>query len=1222
VTFLEIFRFEVRYQARRASTWLYVAVLLALSVYPTLELSATYARNDGSAAHSPFIVAVMGLLWGTFGLFMASAVTGEAAARDAQTRMDSLVYTAPVGKTAYFGGRFLAAFGVSAAILLAAPIGLALGGLLLSRTPLGAPFNAVTYLSTYGLLLLPNAFVAAALMFSLAALTRRAVASYVGVVLLACVSAFSWTIVATTWKQWGLARLLDPFGAVILGELSMVWTPVERSTRSIELQGAMLWNRVLWLTIAAGVLAATCRRFRFRHHAAGPAPRMLSDLGPPTVRDAEPRSSRATASAQVSFGFATHARQIVEVGCESFLTVVRGWGGVLLVATAAFIVFSGTPTGHLGVPMFPTAERMVRFLAAPLARPDELNSMIVPLLIIFWAGELIWRDRETRQNHVIDVVPAPDWVLFLGRAAGLGVVLITLQALVMVGGIGTQLQSGYFDIQIAPYLQSLLGLQLADYLLFSLLALVIHVLVNQKYVGHLGGLLAYAFIVNAPVLGVEHHLLVYGSDPGWSYSGMRRFDPFIGPWLWFKLYWTGWALLLAALATLFYVRGTETTLAARLALATRRFTRGMQGAVVATLALIVAVGAFIFYNTNILNAYVATADGIARRVDYEKRYGRYRNVPQPQLTGTTLRVEIHSARRAIDIRGVFEMVNATDVAVDTIHLAPTRAVRTTGIRFDRPVIELVADDRLGHRIYTLSTPLAPGDSLRLEFELRFEASGFSNGGLDSSVVSNGAYFTNGAWLPGIGYQPEREIANAEMRRAHGLAPRPMTRSLDDETVRFDPDRATRVAVDAVVGTDAGQIGVAPGRLRRSWTEKGRRYVHYATDAPIRNDYAFFSAAYAVREARWRPPDGSGREVSIEVYHHPAHAWNVDRMVRSVKASLDYYTRVLGPYPHGQVRLIEHPGDSVTLHASPVNISYQEPFALLNPEKDPRRIDLPFAVVAHEMAHQWWGNALTPAGVEGAGLLTESLAWYSALGVVEQSLGREHLERLLEMMREAYLTPASRGNVPLLRADDPFLAYRKGPFAMYALREYLGADRLDGALRRLLDRHRSGQPPLPTPLDLYRELQAIAPESLRGLLADLFETNTFWELTTQSVGARRLPDGNWRVTLDVLARKVVVDEDGVEKDVPMDDPIEVGVFTGAADSGPGERLYLETHRVRSGRQRITVTTPREPARAGIDPRRLLIDINGRDNLKELDQVRVVAVVHSRTRDSRTRAMPGE
>ena len=53
-----------------------------------------------------------------------------------------------------------------------------------------------------------------------------------------------------------------------------------------------------------------------------------------------------------------------------------------------------------------------------------------------------------------------------------------------------------------------------------------------------------------------------------------------------------------------------------------------------------------------------------------------------------------------------------------------------------------------------------------------------------------------------------------------------------------------------MGTDDGQIAVAPGRLRRSWTENGRRYFHYVTDVPIRNDYAFFSAAYAVREARW------------------------------------------------------------------------------------------------------------------------------------------------------------------------------------------------------------------------------------------------------------------------------------------------------------------------------------------------------------------------------------
>lgn len=1199
MTFFEVFRFEVSCQLRRASTWLYAAVLLALSVYPTLELSATYARIDGSSAHSPFIVAAMGLLWSTIGLLAGSAVVGEAAARDAQTRMDPLVYTSPVGKAAYLGGRFLAAFGVYSAVLLAVPIGLALGGLLLSRTPLGAPFDATTYLGTYAFLLLPNAFVAGALMFSVAAFTRRVAASYFGAVLLACVSAVSWTVVAGTWRQWGLAKVLDPFGATILGELAMIWTPAQRSARSITLEGAMLWNRVLWLTIAVGVLAVTYRRFWFRHHSVRPGWRSRYRIDAPAAREADTRSSPVIVRAPGPFGLALHARQMFEVARESFFAIVRGWGGAILISTAAFLVFSGTPTAHMGVPMYATAERMVTSLAVPLARPDEFNWIVVPLLIVFWAGELIWRDREARLNQITDSVPVPDCVIFAGKAVGLGAVLVALQALVTAGGVVTQLRFRYFDIQITPYLQTLFGLQLADYLLFALLALVIHTLVNQKYIGHLAGLLAYAFMAYASAFGIEHNLLVYGSDPGWSYSAIRRFGPSIGPWLWFKLYWTAWALLLAVLATLFLVRGTETTLASRVALAGQRFTRRTPGVVAVTIALVIAVGAFIFYNTNVLNAYTRAADGAARRAEYEKRYGQYRNVLQPQLKDTTLRVEIYPERREVDIRGAFDLVNAADGPIDTIHVAPKTVVETTGIRFNRPVTEVVADDRLGYRIYALDTPLAPGDSLRLEFNVRFTPRGFSNAGLDNAVVSNGTYFTNGAWLPAIGYQPERELMNAAAREAYGLAPRPMMRAMEDEKARIDPDRTARVAIDAVVGTDPGQIAVAPGRLLGSWTENGRRYFHYATDAPIRNDYAFFSAGYAVREARWRARDGSRAEVSIEVYHHPGHTWNVDRMVRSVQASLDYYSKVLGPYPHAQLRLVEHAGDSVTLHSSPINIAYQEPFALLNPERDPRHIDLPFAVVAHEVAHQWWGNALTPAGVEGAGLLTETLSWYSALGVVEHALGREHLERLLEMMREVYLTPSSRANVPLLRADDQFLAYRKGPFAMYALREYVGADRVNGVLRRLLDRHRSGQPPLPTPLDLYRELQAVAPESLHGLLADLFERNTFWELATEGVYAEALRDGSWRVTLDVRARKTVVDEDGIETEVPMDDEIEVGAFTGAVNQGLGEPVYLETHRVRSGLQQITLTVPSKPARAGIDPRRLLIDVKGDDNLRELE-----------------------
>jgi ABC-2 type transport system permease protein len=67
---------------------------------------------------------------------------------------------------------------------------------------------------------------------------------------------------------------------------------------------------------------------------------------------------------------------------------------------------------------------------------------------------------------------------------------------------------------------------------------------------------------------------------------------------------------------------------------------------------------------------------------------------------------------------------------------------------------------------------------------------------------------------------------------------------------------------------------------------------------------------------------------------------------------------------------------------------------------------------------------------------------------------------------------------------------------------------------------------------------------------------------------------------------------------MDDLVEVGVFTAVGGGRPVTPPYLRMHRVRSGEQRITLTVPWEPARAGIDPRNLLIEVEPGDNLAEV------------------------
>jgi hypothetical protein len=109
------------------------------------------------------------------------------------------------------------------------------------------------------------------------------------------------------------------------------------------------------------------------------------------------------------------------------------------------------------------------------------------------------------------------------------------------------------------------------------------------------------------------------------------------------------------------------------------------------------------------------------------------------------------------------------------------------------------------------------------------------------------------------------------------------------------------------------------------------------------------------------------------------------------------------------------------------------------------------------------------------------------------------------------------------------------------------------------------------------------------LHDLFEVNAFWEFELEQATAEQTAAGLWQVTLDVQARKVVVDEVGVETEAPMDDWVEIGVF-GQDEQGVelAEPLYLQKQRIRSGQQTITITVPGKPARAAIDPRYLLND----------------------------------
>ncbi len=296
-------------------------------------------------------------------------------------------------------------------------------------------------------------------------------------------------------------------------------------------------------------------------------------------------------------------------------------------------------------------------------------------------------------------------------------------------------------------------------------------------------------------------------------------------------------------------------------------------------------------------------------------------------------------------------MNREDRAIDTLHVLPSMLVDTRAVRFDRGARLVVDDSALRYRIYALERPLAPGDSMAMSFRLVHRPRGFRNAGAPTDVTPNGTYLF-GTWMPALGYSPGREVIDETKRRELGLPPRTVLPSGGDVETRAAEKPVQLVTSETIVGTDPRHTVVSIGTLVREWTDKGRRYFHYRADEPTRSGIAVLSAEYTVRR-------DTANGVRLAVYHHPTHDVNVDRMLRSMRASLAYYGAQFGPYQFDELRVLEFPLYAGGARAHPGTIAFSEGSAFLTRVDSGAPVDRTFFVVAHETAHQWWGGQVIP-----------------------------------------------------------------------------------------------------------------------------------------------------------------------------------------------------------------------------------------------------------------------
>ena len=1191
-----IFAFECRYQLRSPLFAIVAAVFFLLGFLVMASESVQVGGvGDNLNLNAAFAIIQIQYTLSILGMFAAVAFVAGSMTRDFEVRTAEIFFATGIGERAFLAGRFLGSTLAATLAVGAGIVGTLAGSLMpwLDAERVGA-FSMAPYLFSVWAVLVPNSLVVCALFFSVAALTRSMMAAYVAALGFMITFVVLSAVTDPERVQWLV--LADPFGVTAFGEITRYWTVFDRNERVPAFAGTLLYNRVIWLAVALAALAATLALFRFspgrrqgRRRLARlvgrwrrrerPAPVRADDL--PVVK---PRQGR-----RIDVGrLASQIRMDVR-------GVLRSIPFYVLLAFGMFNVigaFLGALSQLYGTPVLPVTPVMIRVI-------DGAFLFVVLIVIVYYAGELVHRERQHRVAGILDATPYPSWIMVLSKVGALWFVIAALLLVVMVTSIVVQALNGYYRFELGLYLTGLFGVMGFYFFLWCVPAVLVQVLSPSKFLGMLAFLLVFIGVQTLPSLGFEHNLYLL-SAPNAPYSAMNGWGHFTTPLLAFGSYWLVFTLLLVIAAHLLFPRGELSGWGERLAVARRRFAPGVRVAAAVSALAFAALGGWIFYNTNVLNEYLTRDDRETAQADYEKRFKTFADLPRPQVTDIDLHVELYPERRRLESRGTATLLNDTAAPLEQLHLSVAPAL--TVEQLDFPGAELEAsDERLGYYQYRLAEPLAPGGTAPLTWSLVWANPGFENGGSTTRVVGNGTFVDNTEFMPLPGYDTSRELEDNNVRREHGLPPVQRLPALGDPdwlgASQFQVSR--RSAFRATIGTAPDQIAVAPGYLQREWRDGGRRYFEYAMDAPIWPFVSIVSARYEVARDDWNG-------VALEVFHHPTHDANVAAMLEATKQSLEYFTREFSPYQYRQFRILEFPGYERFAQSFPNTIPYSEDIGFIADLREDDRIDYVFYVTAHELAHQWWGHQVVGASMQGMTVIVETLAQYSALMVQEQAYGVHQMRRFLNYELDNYLR--SRGGelieeLPLMYVENQgYIHYRKGSLVMYALRDYIGEEAINRALRGFIDRHAFQGPPFPTARDLVEAFRAEAGPEHQQLITDLFEKIVLFDLEVADAQAVPAPGGGYDVTLTVQARKLEADGSGRETEVPLDYRLDVGVFPPAGADSDGvdlpPPLVLEKHRIVTGTNELTFHVEEMPERVGIDPYNKMIDRNPEDNLRRL------------------------
>jgi hypothetical protein len=655
--FGKIAAFEFRYQLKNPVFWVTSAIFFLMTFGATTVEQIRIGATGNVHKNAPYAIAQISGVMSVFAVFILVAFVANVVVRDDDTGFGPIIRSTRVRKFDYLIGRFAGAFAAAALALTSVQLGIAVGSLMpwVDSETLGA-FVPAHYLYGFFVVALPSLFLSGAGFFALATATRSMMATYVGVVAF-LVAYFTANILFDKPQYEHIAGLVDPFGVSALQLVMKYWTVQERNTMLPALTGLWLQNRLIWLSAGVVMLGVAYSVFRFGRVGTNVVQKKVS------ARDSAPPVRAGGAAPVPVFGPAAAWAQFLARMRIDMVGIFRSPAFFVLLALGLLNAVASLWSAEedYGDTIYPVTRAMIVQLR---------NSFtIMPVIIaIYYAGELVWRDRDRRVHEIIDATPVADWMYVVPKITALFLVLLSTLAASVVTAMLVQTIKGYHHYELYHYVAWYVAPESLSLLILAAFAIFVQALSPMKYVGWgvMGIYILSSITLNT--VGLEDNLYQIASSPIVPLSDMNGQGQFWIGRLWFQVYWLVFAAILGLLSHFLWRRGTEQRLRPRLRRLPARLAGGGGVALAVLVVAFASTGGFIYYNTHVLNEYRTARGNEKFLADYERTLLPFETVQRPRITDVKLKVDLFPHELHAHSAGVYTIENRTGAPLDHIHV--------------------------------------------------------------------------------------------------------------------------------------------------------------------------------------------------------------------------------------------------------------------------------------------------------------------------------------------------------------------------------------------------------------------------------------------------------------------------------------------------------------------------------------------------------------------------